>query len=186
MTILHGFLTSIEKFTAGIISGICAFFAPLEVTLLAIGFFIAIDAVLAYRVARSIGQTKFQSKKLWRTINKFGEAMLLVIGAHIIDTTIITSINLHLVEIVSGIICGTEFISWLESLTALRPNSLLLRVIRKLFGNIIMNKSEKYLGKQMELDELIKDTDAQIKVLKRKSRKLKQNKENVNLNALEE
>lgn len=86
--------------------------------------------------------------------------MLLVIGAHIIDTTIITSINLHLVEIVSGIICGTEFISWLESLTALRPNSLLLRVIRKLFGNVIMNKSEKYLGKQMELDELIKDTDA--------------------------
>lgn len=185
MTILHGFLTSAEKFTAGVITGICAFFAPLQVTLLAVGFFIAVDAILAYRVARSIGQNKFQSRKLWRTINKLGEAMLLVIGAHIIDTSVITSVNFHLVEIVSGIICGTEFISWLESLTALRPDSLLLRVIRKMFGNVIMNKSEKYLGKQMELDELIKDTDAQIKQLKAKSKKLKRNKECVNLNALE-
>lgn len=96
--------------------------------------------------------------------------MLLVIGAHIIDTTIITSMNLHLVEIVSGIICGAEFISWLESLTYLRPNSLILKLIRRLFGDVIMDKSEKYLGKQLELDELIKDTDAEIKALRKKKR----------------
>lgn len=173
MTILHGLLTSAEKFTAGIIGGICAFFAPIQVILLAILFFVITDAILAYRVSRKLGQIKFQSKKLWKTINKFGEAMLLVIGAHIIDTTIITSMNLHLVEIVSGIICGAEFISWLESLTYLRPNSLILKLIRRLFGDVIMDKSEKYLGKQLELDELIKDTDAEIRALRKKKRQLK-------------
>lgn len=178
MTILHGFLTSAEKFFAGCITGIVAFFAPLWATMLAVLFFIGIDAFLAYRVSNKLGHIKFQSRKLWKTINKIGEAMLLIIGAHIIDTTVITSINLHLVEIVSGIICGTELISWLESLTALRPKSLILKVIRTVFGDIIMDKSEKYLGKQMELDELIKDTDAEINALRRKRKHLKkQNKE---------
>lgn len=79
---------------------------------------------------------------------------MLIVGAYTIDTHVITSIDLHAVEFIAGLICGTEFISWLESMKELHPNCRICKVIEKVLGNVIKAKGEKYLDVSIDLSEL--------------------------------
>ena len=74
----------------------------------------------------------------------------------VIDRFIVTSFSLHLVEIVTALICCTEFISWLELMTTLNPKNSFIRVIKFIFGDIIKDKTKKYLGTEVDVEKLIK------------------------------
>lgn len=150
-------LNNVNRFALCLSSGFIAYFAPIWINVSFVAFFIFIDTILGYRVSRLCGKKQVESRRLWSTITKATEATLLIVGAHIIDTSIITSVDLHAVEFVSGAICCTEFVSWLESLKALHPNSLVLKVIYRIFGDVIKSKSEKYLDTKIDIDELLKD-----------------------------
>lgn len=150
-------LNNVDRFAVCLYSGFIAYFAPIWVNVSFVAFFIFVDTILGYRVSRLFGKKQIESRRLWGTIAKATEAALLIVGAHIIDTSIVTSVNLHAVEFVSGVICCTEFVSWLESLKALHPNNLIVKIVYKVFGDVIKSKSEKYLGTKIDVDELLND-----------------------------
>lgn len=160
MTLFKSIFSSAERFTGCMLAGVAAYLAPLSVVIICVVSFIIVDAILGYRVSRKYGRKKFESNKVWKTINKMFEATLLVVGANAIDAHIVQSIDLHAVEFISGMICGTEFLSWLESLKELHPNSKICKVIDKVLGDVIKAKGEKYLGVKIDIDDLKpKDND---------------------------
>lgn len=158
MTLLKSMFNSAQKTMSCIIAGITSYFAPISITVMCVSLFIIVDVILGYKVSRKYGHKQLESYKLWKTINKLFEAATLIIGAHVIDNTIITSINLHAVEFVSGMICGTEFISWLESMKDLHPDCKICKVIEKILGKVIKAKGQKYLGVDIDINDL-KDTN---------------------------
>lgn len=153
MTLFKSMCSSMTRFASSAFTGILAFLAPVSVAIIAAASFIIIDVVLGYRVSKKYGHKHIESYKLWKTINKIFEAMLLIVGAYVIDTNIVTSLNLHAVEFVSGMICGTEFISWLESMKELHPNCKMCKVMEKVLGKVIKAKGEKYLGVNLDIDD---------------------------------
>ena len=156
-TFLKGSLSSSDRFLSSIIAGFASFFLPIQVTIIAVSAFIIVDAILGYKVSRKCGYKEVEANKIWKTINKLMSAALLICGAHTIDTFIVTSIELHAVEIVAGIICGTEFISWLESLKELHPRNMLVRIVEKVLGKVIKSKGERYLGMDIDIEEIKKE-----------------------------
>lgn len=153
MTLFKSIFSSAERFAGSCFAGITAFLAPVQVALIAATSFILVDVVLGYKVSRKYGHKHVESYKLWKTINKLFEATLLIVGAFVIDTHVVTSLNLHAVEFVSGMICGTEFISWLESMKELHPNCKICKVMDKLLGKVIKAKGEKYLGIDLDIND---------------------------------
>ena len=142
------------KFTACLLSGIVgwfsSYFAPIWSIILVTCFFILIDTVLGTKVSLSNGG-KLESRKLRKTINKLGNAILIITCCHLMDVEILTSVNAHLVEAFSGIVCGVELWSMIESLQSLDPTGPW-----KVFSKFIKSKGEKYLDITIDKDDLPK------------------------------
>ena len=142
------------KFIACLLSGIVgwfsSYFAPIWSIILVTCFFILIDTVLGTKVSLSNGG-KLESRKLRKTINKLGNAILIITCCHLMDVEVLTSINAHLVEAFSGIVCGVELWSMIESLQALDPTGPW-----KVFSKFIKSKGEKYLDITIDKDDLPK------------------------------
>lgn len=142
------------KFIACLLSGIVgwfsSYFAPIWSIILVTCFFILIDTVLGTKVSLSNGG-KLESRKLRKTINKLGNAILIITCCHLMDVEILTSINAHLVEAFSGIVCGVELWSMIESLQSLDPTGPW-----KVFSKFIKSKGEKYLDITIDKDDLPK------------------------------
>ena len=142
------------KFIACLLSGIVgwfsSYFAPIWSIILVTCFFILIDTVLGTKVSLSNGG-KLESRKLRKTINKLGNAILIITCCHLMDVEILTSVNAHLVEAFSGIVCGVELWSMIESLQSLDPTGPW-----KVFSKFIKSKGEKYLDITIDKDDLPK------------------------------
>lgn len=163
MHLLRNMTSSVERLLTSIGTGVLAFFAPIETAVICAISFILIDAVLGYAVSRKYNHKEIESNKIWKTILKMTEATILIGGAHTIDMYVVTSINLHAVEFASGIICGTEFWSWLESMIDLNPKNRLWRLISKIISKVIKAKGEKYLNTDIDLEQLNKEVNDDIK-----------------------
>ena len=142
------------KFIACLLSGIVgwfsSYFAPIWSIILVTCFFILIDTVLGTKVSLSNGG-KLESRKLRKTINKLGNAILIITCCHLMDVEILTSVNAHLVVAFSGIVCGVELWSMIESLQSLDPTGPW-----KVFSKFIKSKGEKYLDITIDKDDLPK------------------------------
>ena len=142
------------KFIACLLSGIVgwfsSYFAPIWSIILVTCFFILIDTVLGTKVSLSNGGT-LESRRLRKTINKLGNAILIITCCHLMDVEILTSINAHLVEAFSGIVCGVELWSMIESLQSLDPTGPW-----KVFSKFIKSKGEKYLDITIDKEDLPK------------------------------
>ena len=142
------------KFIACLLSGIVgwfsSYFAPIWSIILVTCFFILIDTVLGTKVSLSNGG-KLESRKLRKTINKLGNAILIITCCHLMDVEVLTSVNAHLVEAFAGIVCGVELWSMIESLQSLDPTGPW-----KVFSKFIKSKGEKYLDITIDKDDLPK------------------------------
>ena len=142
------------KFIACLLSGMVgwfsSYFAPIWSIILVTCFFILIDTVLGTKVSLSNGG-KLESRKLRKTINKLGNAILIITCCHLMDVEILTSVNAHLVEAFSGIVCGVELWSMIESLQSLDPTGPW-----KVFSKFIKSKGEKYLDITIDKEDLPK------------------------------
>lgn len=151
------------KFIACLLSGMVgwfsSYFAPIWSIILVTCFFILIDTVLGTKVSLSNGG-KLESRKLRKTINKLGNAILIITCCHLMDVEILTSVNAHLVEAFSGIVCGVELWSMIESLQSLDPTGPW-----KVFSKFIKSKGEKYLDITIDKDDLPK-VEKMIKKIK--------------------
>lgn len=152
MTLIKSIFASSDRLLGCLCSGIISLFAPIYVSILSVFFFIVVDWIYGYKVSRKYKKRKIESSKIWKTVNKLTEAVTLIVGAHIIDTFVVVSLDLHAVEFLAGVICFTEFWSILESLSELHPKGP-WRFLKK----VIKAKGEKYL----EIDLNTKDLQNQ-------------------------
>lgn len=141
------FITCLLTGAAGWIS---TFFAPIWSVIVVVCVFIFLDAVLGTKVSMQYGN-KFESRRLWSTLKKFGNCAMIISCCHLMDTEIIKSIDMHLVEIFSGIVCGVELWSMIENLQAIDPNGPW-----RIFSKFIRSKGEKYLDITIEKKDLPK------------------------------
>lgn len=151
MSIFKNMFSSTDKYVASVITGVLSFFAPVWVPITAVGLLIVMDAIYGYKVSKKYGHPKIESHKAWKTIWKMRDATVAITSASIIDQLIVTSINLHAVEVIAGMIALVEFWSLLESFSDLYPDWKIWKILRK----VIKAKGEKYLD--ISLDKELPD-----------------------------
>lgn len=156
MSIFKNMFNSADRCIASITTGILSVFAPVWVPIAAVAVLIILDAIYGYRVSKKYGHPKIESHKAWKTIWKTRDAFVAIASAQMIDSLVITSINLHAVEMIAGMIALVEFWSLLESFCELYPKWKIWKVLKK----VIKAKGEKYLD--VKLDEFTDDTNNKL------------------------
>lgn len=157
MTLIQRIFAQGWQSVCNISTSLIALFAPAIPAVLTAFTFIVMDMHYGYKVSKKFGRVQFESNKFWKTINKFTEAAMLIMGGLLLDKYIfMTYDQLAAVRIAAGSICFAETVSLLESLRALHPNAQLSKILSK----IIKSKAEKYLD--IELPELEKPNDTSI------------------------
>ena len=141
MSIFKNMFSSADKCVASVITGLLSIFAPVWVPITAVGILILLDAIYGYKVSKKYGHPKIESHKAWKTIWKTRDAAVAITSASIIDQLVVTSINLHAVEIVAGMIALVEFWSLLESFSDLYPKWKIWKILKK----VIKAKGENQL-----------------------------------------
>lgn len=140
----------------GWIAGIAAILAP-AMPLVGVTFlFIFVDLYFGYKVSKKFtGNKHFESVKFWRTVEKLGFAAAMIVSFTLVDKFIFSTYeDLVLAKAAAGTVCFAEFISMLEARAALKPNSILTKLLKK----VIRSKADKYLDVDISdvLDEHIK------------------------------
>lgn len=140
-----------QSINGGLIS-LAALLAPAIPAAITAFAFILVDMYYGYKVSKKYGHKEIESSKLWKTLNKFTEAGLLIILALLLDKYIfITYEELHAVRVAAGSICIAESLSLLESLRALHPKAWLSKILSKL----VKSKAEKYL--EIDISDIIEE-----------------------------
>lgn len=137
-------------FFTGIVGWFSSYFAPIWSTITVMCLFILVDAFFGTKVSLSKGN-KLESRRLRNTVGKLGNAVLVITCCHLMDTEVITSIEMHLVEAFAGIVCGVELWSIIESLQTLDPTGPW-----RIFSKFIKTKGEKYLDITIDREDLPK------------------------------
>lgn len=133
-----------------IMSWLSGSFAPLWITLLILLLLILSDAFLGCKVSRK-SNNKCESRRLWKTLRKFGWCGAIVWFANRIDMDILKSFDAHLVEFFAGAIAGVELWSIIENLSTLYPDGPW-----KILNKFIKSKGEKYLDITIDREDLPK------------------------------
>lgn len=134
----------------GAFSWVAGSFAPLWTVLFILLLIILVDAYLGSKIAFK-NQKKFESRRLWKTLHKFGWCSAIIWFANQIDVSILVSIDAHLVEFFAGLIAGVELWSVIENLATLYPDGPW-----KLLNKFIRKKGEKYLDITIDREDLPK------------------------------
>lgn len=151
MSILKNIFSNAEKLVTGAITGLIALYTPVYVPIICVGALTILDAIYGYKVSKKYKYKKIESRKAWKTLWKLRDIVVLICGAFTIDQFVVTSLDLHAIEFVAGIIALVEFWSILESLCELHPQWKIWNTLRK----VIKAKGEKYLD--VNLDDLSDD-----------------------------
>ena len=108
------------KYLCGAVTGLLGLFAPVQGLILCAVAFVAIDfatGVVASRVrARRAGsEWRFSSRRAWNTVLKLVFVMAGIVLAWMLESVVLTFVELNLAKIFTGFVCGVEFWSYLEN-----------------------------------------------------------------------
>lgn len=151
MSIFKSIFSSTEKLVTGVVTGLLSIFAPVYIPIIVVASIMIVDAIYGYKVSRKYGYKQIESRKAYKTFWKIRDLIVAVCGAFTIDKFIVTSLDLHAVEFVAGLIALIEFWSLLESMCDLHPKWKVWKVLKK----VIKAKGEKYLD--VKLDDVLSD-----------------------------
>jgi phage-related holin len=101
-------------------SAIISVFVPVRGLILCAVIFVGIDfvtGVVASRCrARRAGlEWRFSSRRAWNTVIKLIFVMAGIALAWLLESVVLTFVELHLAKIFTGFVCGIEFWSYLEN-----------------------------------------------------------------------
>ena len=154
MSLMKKIFCSGYKSIMCLLSGLVTLFMPAVPALLTAFAFIFADAYYGYKVSKLNGYREIESNKVWKTINKLTEALVIICLALLLDKYIIgTMEQLYAVKVAAGSVCLAEALSLLECFRAIHPNSLLAKILAK----VIKSKSEKYL--ETDISDIIDNKD---------------------------
>lgn len=151
MNLLKNIFDSASHCIPAVIAGITAVLAPIALPVMVCFGMIGWDAYLGCRVSKKVGR-KLESRRIWATVSKALQAAMLILAGSLIDTHIVTSIDLHLVEAFAGLVAGSELISIAENQCTLNPDHPWWKILSK----FVKTKGEKYLNITIEKEDLEK------------------------------
>jgi phage-related holin len=113
-------MENIFKYLWGAATGIVALLLPAKGLILCALAFVAIDFATGVAASHSLARREntpwsFSSRRAWDTILKSVFVMAGIILAWLLDSIVITFVQLHLAKIFTGFVCGIEFWSYLEN-----------------------------------------------------------------------
>ena len=121
---------------------ITAFFAPIIVSMIAVGLLITLDTIFGIMAAKKKGE-EITSKKFGRVITKTFVYQLLIISSHLIETYLFTQVPF--VQITLGYLAMTEFLSLAESFFTITGKDLLSYIkdfLDQKFRGMLKSKDE--------------------------------------------
>lgn len=101
-------------------TGFFALFVPVRGLVVCVMIFMAIDFVTGVaagrcRARRAGLEWRFSSRRAWNTVTKLIFVMAGIALAWMLDSIVLTFVELHLARIFTGFVCGVEFWSYLEN-----------------------------------------------------------------------
>ncbi len=108
------------RYISGAVIGLLSFFAPIRGLIVCAVVFVAIDFVTGVAAGRKRARQEgrpwgFESAKAWSTVVKLACVMAGIVLAWLIDSLILSYMNLRLANLFTGFVCGVEFWSYLEN-----------------------------------------------------------------------
>lgn len=138
------------KYLWGTLSALFALFVPIQGLIVCAMAFVAIDfatGIVASRCrARRAGlKWSFSSRKAWDTVVKLIFVMAGIALAWMLDSVVLTFVELHLAKIFTGFVCGVEFWSYLENAADISGHPVFGAVKRLLKGKVdkALDENEK-------------------------------------------
>lgn len=113
-------MDDILKYLSGAVSGVIGLLVPVQGLVMCAMAFIAIDfatgiAASRCRARRAGLKWRFSSRRAWNTVTKLIFVMAGIALAWMLDSVVLTFVDLHLARIFTGFVCGVEFWSYLEN-----------------------------------------------------------------------
>ncbi len=133
----------------GCVAGFFALFAPAQGLIVCAMAFVAMDFVTGIvagrcRSRRAGLQWRFSSRRAWDTVTKLIFVMAGIALAWMLDSMVLTFVELHLAKIFTGFVCGVEFWSYLENAADITGHPI--------FG-AVKNLLKKKVGRAIGHDE---------------------------------
>lgn len=157
MPIMKNMFSSVEKFTASILTGLASLYAPVYVPICALAAIIIVSSIYECKANKKCGFNPCGLKQAKKMSYKLRDSIVAICGAFTIEKFIVTSIELHAVEFIAGAFALVEFWELLKNLSTLHPEwkiwSLLSKTVKK--------KGEQYLD--VKLDDILSDDVNNIK-----------------------
>jgi phage-related holin len=124
-----------------------ALLAPIGGLILCALVFVAIDFVTGVmasrcRARRGGEEWVFSSRRAWDTVLKAIFVMAGIVLAWLLDSVVLTFVELHLAKIFTGFVCGVEFWSYLENAAEISGHPL-FRAVR----DLMKRRVDRELGK---------------------------------------
>lgn len=121
---------SVPSFLSKVVIVILALIAPIQATMLTVGFLIVADLITGIWASHKRGE-KFSSAEMRRTVSKMLIYQLCVISAYFIEAHILQQV-LPIAKIVSGVIALVELKSLLENSNTILGVDIFKALIKKL------------------------------------------------------
>lgn len=121
-------LTFIQSFFGYILTYIIAFFTPINIFILGVGFMVIADLITGLLKAHK-NKTPIKSNKMFRTIPKFIAYTIGIICAQIIF--VLFAVEFPVVKMVAGLIAFIELKSIDENIEAITGHSIFTSIIDK-------------------------------------------------------
>jgi len=117
-----------HKFILPLITIVYVFFAPSFYWIAAVGFFIAADLLLRLLICKKLSIT-IESEKMWRTVYKFGFALVFILTAYVFQRVFDTDIPI--MKIIASYLILVELRSIDEKAQEVTGNGMFSIVIEK-------------------------------------------------------
>ena len=151
MSVFEDMFSSIQKFFASTAAGILSLYAPTVVPIVALTAITVINALYAVQVNRKNKRKRTGLTELKNMFYRIRDSIVAICGAFTIDQFIITSIDLHAVEFISGAIALIEFWTLLQNLSVIHPHWKIWGLVQR----VVKKKSKEVLD--VELGDILSD-----------------------------
>ena len=124
------------KYLVGAAVSIGAFFAPIGGLVVCAVSFVAVDFATGVWASRNRARRDnlnwaFSSRRAWDTLTKSVFVMAGIALAWMLDSVVVTFVEMHLARIFTGFVCGVEFCSYLENAADISGHPV-FRALRRL------------------------------------------------------
>lgn len=119
----------LSKYISGLVAALAALLCPITPLIITATIFIAVDFITgicaSYVAAKNSGQQwRIESRKAWRTIYKLCFVVTGIVMTWLLDSYVLSFMELNLANLFTGFVCGVELWSFVENGSTISQSKL--------------------------------------------------------------